>query len=82
MSRKKTTEEPLTQYVAADEAAHILSMVNERTIRVDYVPKMRKSKKYQIRTMKYGRYYLYHKDDLRHCLIRKLSGQRPLLRKN
>ena len=81
MTRKKLQEELLKEYVSAHDATQILSTVNKRIIRTDYVQKLRKSKKHQVRTVKYGRFYLYNRDDLQNCIITHVSGQHQLQRK-
>jgi hypothetical protein len=62
-------KDDIAEYVSAHDAAQILSRTHNRPIRVDYVRKMVKGKKYQIRYYKIGGRNLYHRGDIQAATI-------------
>lgn len=62
-------KEDINDYICAHDAAQILSLKTGRPIRPDYISKMVRSKKHQIRYVKKRDRWMYHREDIEECVI-------------
>jgi hypothetical protein len=64
-------KEDISEYCTAGDAAHILTLKLQRTVRPDYISKMARTKRHKIRCAHVGDRILYHREDVAACSIRQ-----------